>query len=71
MTAFWAISPTMCIIIRLYLQRENRGRQRLLEQQESDSDREDVLDADGQIVKIDGHDFDATDRTNLKFIYPL
>ncbi|KAH1315752.1 hypothetical protein KXX47_003454 [Aspergillus fumigatus] len=71
MTAFWAISPTMCIIIRLYLQYENRRRQRLLEQQESDSDREDILDTDGRIVKIDGHDFDATDRTNLKFRYPL
>ncbi|CRG90605.1 putative transporter PB1C11,03 [Talaromyces islandicus] len=71
MTAFWAISPAMCIIISLYLQHENKRRQALLAQQESESDHEDVLNMNGQIVKIEDEDLDVTDRQNLKFIYPL
>ncbi|KAJ5112731.1 MFS general substrate transporter [Penicillium argentinense] len=71
MTAFWFISPVMCIIIRFYLQRENKRREQILAQSESDSDGDEVIDAGGEIVKISDRDHDCTDRQNLKFIYPL
>ncbi|KAJ5608036.1 hypothetical protein N7537_004655 [Penicillium hordei] len=71
MTAFWLISPAMCIIIRFYLQRENRRRERLLAEIDTDSDQDEVIDAGGQIVHIGDRDHDKTDRENLKFLYPL
>ncbi|OTB09730.1 hypothetical protein K445DRAFT_342905 [Daldinia sp. EC12] len=70
MTAFWFISPAMCLWIRFYLQRENSRRLSLIEQNGSDSENE-VLDTDGQTIKINDEDLDKTDRENLKFIYPL
>lgn len=71
MTAFWIISPLMCVIIRFYLQRENRRRQQLLAERDSDSDQDEVVDTGSEIVKIGDHDLDCTDRENLKFVYPL
>lgn len=71
MTAFWFISPAMCIIIRFYLQRENRCRERLLVEKESDSEGDEAIHTGSEIVKIGVRDLDKTDRENLKFIYPL
>jgi ACS family allantoate permease-like MFS transporter len=71
MTAFWLISPMMCIIIRFYLQRENKRRERLLTETDTDSEKDEVIDAGGQIVHIGDRDLDKTDRENLKFMYPL
>lgn len=71
MTAFWIISPIMCLIIRIYLTRENRRRQQLLAEQGSESERDEVIDTGSEIVKIGGSDLDQTDRQNIRFIYPL
>ncbi|KAJ5081842.1 MFS general substrate transporter [Penicillium alfredii] len=71
MTAFWIISPLMCIIIRFYLQHENRRRERLLAEEGSQSDDNEVIDTGSELVKIGDRDIDKTDRENLKFIYPL
>ncbi|KAK5806008.1 hypothetical protein VI817_000266 [Penicillium citrinum] len=71
MTAFWVISPAMCIIIRFCLHRENKCRQRLISESDSDSERYEVIEAGNEIVKISDRDRDCTDRENLKFIYPL
>ncbi|OTA93991.1 hypothetical protein M434DRAFT_30498 [Hypoxylon sp. CO27-5] len=70
MTAFWFISPAMCLWIRYYLQKENNRRQILLEQNGSDEENE-MLDAGSQTILINDEDLDQTDRKNLKFIYPL
>lgn len=61
----------MCIIIRFYLQRENKRRERLLAGTDTNSDKDEVIDADGQIVHIGDRDLDKTDQENLKFMYPL
>ncbi|OJJ08747.1 hypothetical protein ASPVEDRAFT_47920 [Aspergillus versicolor CBS 583.65] len=71
MTAFWVISPGMCLIIRFYLDRENRRRKQLLAEQGDESERDEVMDTGSEIVKVGGGDLDLTDRQNLKFIYPL
>jgi hypothetical protein len=71
MTAFWFISPAMCIIIRFYLQRENDRRETLLAENDTESEGDEVIDTGNEIVKIGARDFDKTDRENLKFIYPL
>lgn len=71
MTAFWVISPTMFLVIRFYLNRENRRREQLLAEQGSESERDEVIDTGSEIVKIGGGDLDQTDRQNLRFIYPL
>lgn len=71
MTAFWFISPLMCIIIRFYLQRENKRREQLLLENDSESDKEEVIEAGQEVVKISDRDLDCTDRKNMKFIYPL
>lgn len=71
MTAFWIISPTMCLVIRFYLNRENRRRQQLLTEWDSDSDRHQLVDTGNGVVKISVQDLDKTDRENLKFKYPL
>ncbi|GJN69447.1 hypothetical protein PLIIFM63780_000362 [Purpureocillium lilacinum] len=70
MTAFWLISPAMCIIIRFYLQHENKVRATKLEQQGSDSE-EDALDTGDGILRLNDKDLDQTDRENLRFVYPL
>lgn len=71
MTAFWFISPLMCIIIRFYLQRENKRREQLLLENDWESDKEEVIEAGQEVVKISDRDLDCTDRKNMKFIYPL
>ncbi|KZL86838.1 allantoate permease of the major facilitator superfamily [Colletotrichum incanum] len=70
MTAFWFISPAMCLIIRFYLVRENRRRQLILENNES-SDDNDILNTGDEIIRVHNDDRDLTDQQNLKFIYPL
>ncbi|OCF39485.1 hypothetical protein I317_06703 [Kwoniella heveanensis CBS 569] len=73
MTAFWTISPLLCVIIRHYLQRENRKRQVALEKEgdyEEDAARIN-LQTLNEVVQINDWDLDLTDRQNKKFIYPL
>ncbi|KAI8182950.1 putative transporter [Colletotrichum sp. SAR 10_75] len=70
MTAFWFISPAMCLVIRWYLVRENRRRQANLDADGS-SDDNDVLDTGDTVVHVYKEDLDLTDRQNQKFIYPL
>lgn len=71
MTAFWFISPGLCLVIRFYLKRENDRRMVLLEQSGGSDEENEVLDAGSQTIMIDDDDLDRTDRENLKFIYPL
>ncbi|KAL1591757.1 hypothetical protein SLS60_011756 [Paraconiothyrium brasiliense] len=70
MTAFWFISPGMCLLIRWYLVRENTKRRQLVEQDRSDH-KDEVLNTGSQIFAIEDEDLDQTDRENLKFVYPL
>ncbi|KAK7453067.1 hypothetical protein CaCOL14_005087 [Colletotrichum acutatum] len=70
MTAFWFISPAMCLVIRWYLVRENRRRQLILENDGSREEHE-VLDTGDEVIQVHNEDLDLTDRQNLKFIYPL
>ncbi|KAL4878771.1 major facilitator superfamily domain-containing protein [Aspergillus karnatakaensis] len=53
--------------------RENGRRRRLLEQQQlsESSERNDILDESGKVIKIENCDLDVTDRVNLRLIYPL
>ncbi|KAL4915240.1 major facilitator superfamily domain-containing protein [Aspergillus aurantiobrunneus] len=72
MTAFWVISPAMCLVIRFYLQRENRRRETVLAEGGMDSEEEnEAIDTGSEIVKVGGRDLDRTDRENLRFVYPL
>ncbi|KAF9878348.1 hypothetical protein CkaCkLH20_04386 [Colletotrichum karsti] len=70
MTAFWFISPAMCLIIRWYLVRENTRRQNLLDSDASSVENE-ILDTGDEVIRVHNEDLDLTDRQNLKFIYPL
>ncbi|KAK7228925.1 hypothetical protein V2G26_001095 [Clonostachys chloroleuca] len=70
MTAFWFISPAMCLLIRFYLSRQNEKRRLLLEEASDASDR-DVLQAEGTTIQIHSEDLDQTDLQNLRFVYPL
>lgn len=70
MTAFWFISPAMCLIIRFYLKSQNKRRAILAEQEDSDSDK-DALEVGSEIVQLVDDDLDKTDRQNLRFVYPL
>lgn len=38
---------------------------------DSESDKDEVIEAGSEVVKISDRDLDRTDRQNLKFIYPL
>ena len=71
MTAFWFISPGMCLIIRWYLVRENNRRQQILEADDTSFEEHEKLDTGDQVIDISNEDLDQTDRENLKFIYPL
>ncbi|KAJ3477983.1 hypothetical protein NLG97_g8696 [Lecanicillium saksenae] len=70
MTAFWFISPIMCLIIRFYLNRENKKRAAILAERSSDSD-SDVLEVGSELLHLKNDDLDLTDRQNLRFVYPL
>ncbi|KAI0376373.1 putative allantoate permease of the major facilitator superfamily [Hypomontagnella monticulosa] len=70
MTAFWIISPILCLIIRFYLVRQNKLRARIIESQGSEEEI-DVLDNGSEILNLNEKDLDETDRQNLKFVYPL
>lgn len=61
----------MCLVIRFYLNCENRRRQQLLSEWDSDSDRHKLVDTGNDVVKISVQDLDKTDRENLEFKYPL
>lgn len=62
----------MCLIIRFYLQRENKRRVQLLTQSATESDEEgEAIDLGSEILKISERDLDKTDREDLRFIYPL
>ncbi|CEH12572.1 allantoate permease of the major facilitator superfamily [Ceraceosorus bombacis] len=84
MTAFWFISPAMCLVIRWHLQKENRRRQALLAQGETkdgalgegerglhkvEQARLDL--GNSEKLSIENEDLDLTDRENLRFVYPL
>ena len=72
MTAFWFISPAMCLIIRFYLMRENRRREALVNAAADgagvDGSENEAIDTGSEIVKIGGKDLDRTDRENLRFV---
>lgn len=70
MTAFWIISPSMCLIIRFYLVKQNKKRAVMLAHQDNSST-EQVLNIGDEVLKVDHDDLDQTDRQNLRFIYPL
>ena len=70
MTAFWFISPAMCLIIRFYLVRQNKHRATALADKSRGS-AEQVLDIGDDLLRVDDDDLDQTDRENLKFLYPL
>lgn len=70
MTAFWLISPLMCLFIRFYLVRLNEQRAEILAQSRATVVAE-ILDTGSEEIKIDEEDLDATDRQNLHFVYPL
>lgn len=75
MTAFWFISPTMCLIIRFYLNRQNKLRERVLAELEGEGEQgqgqeqEEGSESDEDVRGL----FlgDRTDRENLRFVYPL
>lgn len=70
MTAFWLISPLLCVIIRVYLKRENKKRAAVLYEKGSDSEN-DALEVGSEIMHLRDEDLDQTDRQNLHFVYPL
>lgn len=70
MTAFWFISPAMCLMIRFYLVKQNKNRAITLADQDNSS-AEQVLDIGDEVLKVDNDDLDQTDRQNLRFRYPL
>jgi hypothetical protein len=70
MTAFWIISPLLCLIIRFYLNRENKKRAQILNERGSESDN-DALEVGSEIMHLKDQDLDQTDRQNLHFVYPL
>ena len=61
----------MCVLIRFYLQHENKRRQKLLLENDSSSEKDEVIETGNEVVKINDRDLDSTDRQNMKFIYPL
>lgn len=67
MTAFWFISPMMCLSIRFYLNRQNKLRKRALAEQEQEQQLGSESEDDGRGLYLG----DLTDRENLRFIYPL
>lgn len=70
MTAFWIISPLLCLIIRFYLKRENKKRAKVLDERGSESEN-DALEVGSEIMHLKDQDMDQTDRQNLHFVYPL
>ena len=70
MTAFWIISPLLCLIIRFYLKRENKKRAKVLDERGSESEN-DALEVGSEIMHLKDQDMDQTDLQNLHFVYPL
>lgn len=71
MTASWFISPIMCLIIRFYLDNQNKKRALLLAEKAGSDSEVDGLDDGGEILQLDDRDLDLTDKQNLRFVYPL
>ncbi|OCF44351.1 hypothetical protein I317_01796 [Kwoniella heveanensis CBS 569] len=76
MTAIWVICPTMCLIIRYYLSKENKRRDLIMmsEPVGVESNEKDLVATFGseqELVHIHETDLDLTDRQNLRFRYPL
>lgn len=71
MTAFWLMSPLMCVIIRFYLDKENKQRAKALDEKQGSDSEQEALDTGSEILRLDDKDLDLTDRQNLRFVYPL
>lgn len=71
MTAFWLISPIMCLIIRWYLVAQNKERARKLEEMQNSDSEAEGLDTGSEILQLNDQDLDLTDKQNLRFVYPL
>lgn len=71
MTAFWVISPLMCLIIRYYLNSENKKRALKLQEMAGNDSEVEGLDTGSEILNLNDQDLDLTDRQNLRFVYPL
>lgn len=71
MTAFWLISPIMCLIIRWYLVTQNKERARKLEEMQNGDFDAEGLDTGSEILQLNDQDLDLTDKQNLRFVYPL
>lgn len=68
--------PLMCLLIRIYLKRENDRRDKLIAEQqlaEGEADKEllAIFGEGHEVLKIHETDLDLTDREKLKFRYPL
>lgn len=70
MTAFWVISPAICLFIRFCLKRENKRRDKLF-QENGRLDENGMLDTGSQVILVNDQDLDQTDRQDLRFRYPL
>ncbi len=70
MTAFWFISPALCLYIRYYLSRENKKRELFIQSNGSSTDTG-ILQTGSQYIPVKDEDLDLTDRQDLRFIYPL
>lgn len=71
MTAFWFISPMMCLIIRLYLNHQNKLREKTLGLGEQEQDGGQEQGSESEEDARGGFLGDMTDRENLRFVYPL
>ncbi|KID65473.1 uncharacterized protein G6M90_00g053310 [Metarhizium brunneum] len=71
MTAFWLISPIMCLIIRWYLVNQNKQRAARLEETRGSDSEVEGLDTGSEILQLNDQDLDLTDGQNLRFVYPL
>lgn len=71
MTAFWLISPIMCLIIRWYLVNQNKQRAAKLEETRGSDSEVEGLDTGSEILQLNDQDLDLTDGQNLRFVYPL
>ncbi|TWU72692.1 hypothetical protein ED733_003681 [Metarhizium rileyi] len=71
MTAFWLISPIMCLIIRWYLVNQNKQRAGERAATQGNDSEAEGLDTGTEILQLSDQDLDLTDRQNLRFVYPL
>lgn len=60
----------MCLLIRWYLDHENKVRSQKLASLDGEGE-EDAIETGDGLIRVDDRDLDKTDRENLKFEYPL